>query len=86
MKKLKVFCFDRAVETSFVEKEIIKSILTTEEVFGKSKVNASLKYSIKDNKVIVFVFNETGEHVFRVFRDRIDHAVGRARYSLQENK
>lgn len=85
MKKVKVFCFDHAVETSFVEKEIIKSILTTEEVFGKPKVKSSLKYSIKDNKAVVFIFNETGEHVFRVFRDRIDHAVGRARYSLQED-
>lgn len=84
MHKVKVFCFDRAVETDFVEKEIIKSILTTEEVFGKSKVKASLKYSIKDNRAVIFIFNETGEHVLRVFRDRIDHSVGRARYSLQE--
>ncbi len=84
MKKVKTFSFDKVVDAFFVEKEIIQAIFTTEEVFGKPKVKSSLKYCVKSNKAVMLIFNEIGDHVFKVFRERIDHSIGRGRYSLKE--
>ena len=84
MMRVKKFSFDRAIDMFFVEAEVVRAILTTENVFGSSRVKSSVKYCLSANKVVMYVFNDIGGHVFDLFRRRIDQVIGRGRYSFQE--
>ncbi len=83
MKYICKFEFDKLIESKFIEKEIIESILTTEDVFGQAKVQLSTSYLVSENKAVIDVSNEIGEHVFSVLTGRLNRAIGRERYSFQ---
>jgi hypothetical protein len=83
MKYVCKFEFHKSVDSSFIEKEIIESILTTEDVFGQARVQLSTSYLVAENKAVIDVSNEIGEHVFSIFTGRLNRKVGRDRYSFQ---
>jgi len=83
MKYVCKFEFDKSVDGTFIEKEIIKSILTTEDVFGQARVQLSASYLVDANKAVIDVSNEIGEHIFSIFTGRLNRKVGRDRYSFQ---
>lgn len=83
MKYVCKFQFHKSVDSRFIEKEIAESILTTEDVFGQPRVQLSLSYLVSDNKAVIDVSDEIGEHVFSVFIGRLNREIGRERYSFQ---
>ncbi len=83
MKYVCKFEFNKTVCSSLIEKEIIESILTTEDVFGQAKVQLSASYLVSENKAVIDVSNEIGEHVFSVFIGRLNRKLGRDQYSFQ---
>ena len=83
MKYVCKFEFSKLIKSSFIEQEIIESILTTEDVFGQAKVQLSASYLVADNKAVIDVSTEVGEHVFSVFVGRLNRKLGRDQYSFQ---
>ena len=83
MKYVCKFEFDKSVDASFIEREIIESILTTEDVFGQARVQLSTSYLVSENKAVIDVSNEIGEHIFSVLTGRLNRAIGRDQYSFQ---
>jgi len=83
MKYVCKFDFKRHVDSGFIEKELIESILTTEDVFGRARVQLSASYLVADNKAVIDVSNEIGEHIFSVFTGRLNRKIGSDQYSFQ---
>ncbi len=83
MKYVCKFTFDDSIDSKFIEREIIKSILTTEDVFGRAKVQLSASYLVSENRAVIDVSHEIGEHVFSVFTGRLNRMIGPGRYSFQ---
>lgn len=86
MKYLCKFEFDESVDSNLIEKEIIESILTTEDVFGEAKTRLSASYFVSGNKAVIDVSNEVGEHVFSVLTGRLNRKIGRKQYSFRRVK
>ena len=83
MKYVCKFEFNKSIDSSFVEKEIIESIITTEDVFGRARVQLNASYLVSENKAVIDVSNEVGEHIFSVLTGRLNRTIGRDRYSFQ---
>ena len=83
MKNVFTFQFDKDIESKFIEQELIESILTTEDVFGKPKVELNTTYLVSENKAVIDVSDEIGKHIFSVFTGRLNRKIGRDRYSFQ---
>ena len=78
--------FDKSIDSRLVEQEIIESILTTEDVFGQAKTQLSASYLVSENKAVIDVSNEVGEHIFSVLTGRLNRKIGRERYSFHRVK
>ena len=83
MKYVCKFKFNQDVDSKFIEQEIIESILTTQDVFGQSRVQLSASYLVSDDKAVIDVSNEIGEHIFSVFTGRLNRKIGRSSYSFK---
>ncbi len=83
MKYVCKFEFDKSIDSRLIEQEIIDSILTTEDVFGQAKTQLCASYLVAENKAVIDVSNEVGEHIFSVLTGRLNRKIGRKRYSFQ---
>ena len=83
MKYVCTFEFDKSIDSRFIEQEIVESILTTEDVFGQAKVQLSASYLAAENKAVIDVSTEVGEHIFSVLTGRLNRKIGRKRYSFK---
>ena len=86
MKYVCKFEFDKSVNSKFIEREIIESILTTEDVFGKAKVELSTSYLSADHKAVIDVSNKIGEHIFSVLTGRLNRKIGWKRYTFRREE
>ncbi len=83
MKRICKFKFDKSVEVGFLEQELLKSILTSEDVYGRLSVEISTSYWISGNEICLDVSNEIGRHTFCVFAGRLNRKIGKELYSYK---
>lgn len=83
MKYICKFQFHESVDAQFIEQQIAESILTTEDVFGQPRVQLNISYLVSENKAVIDVSDEIGEHVFSVFIGKLNRTIGRKHYSFK---
>ena len=84
MSQVCKFTFKKEVGRGFLEKQIAFSVLTAESVFGKAKVRIHAPgFLASDDKVVINVSSEVGEHIATVFIGLMNVYVGEENFAVE---
>ncbi len=84
MSQVCKFTFKKEVGREFLEKQIAFSVLTAESVFGKAKVRIHAPgFLASDDKVVINVSSEVGEHIATVFIGLMNVYVGEENFAVE---
>lgn len=78
------FKFKVEVSREFLEKQIAYAVVSAESIFGKAKVRIHAPgYLASDDKVVINVSSEVGEHIAAVFTGLMNEFVGEQNFIVE---
>jgi len=78
------FIFKKQVSREFLEKQIAYAVLSAESIFGKAKVRIHTPgYLASDDKVVINVSSEVGDHIAAVFTGLMIEFVGEENFTVE---
>ena len=83
MRLVYKFHFNKGVDISFIETQLINSIMTSVDVFGQPKVELSTTYFVRGQEAALEVSGIAGLHTLLVFAGLLSRSIGVDRYSMQ---
>ena len=76
------FRFDKGVDMSLVEAQLIEAIITSVDVFGQLRARLSATYFVRGQEAVLKARGIVGLHTLLVFAGRLSRSVGVNRYSM----
>ena len=80
------FIFKKKVSREFIEEQIAFAILSAECTFGAAKVRLNAAYLASDDKVVIEVSSNVGEHIAEIFTGLMIKFVGETNFSVERIK
>lgn len=76
------FKFEEGITKEMIEEKLALAIITAECTFGQVKVRLNAAYLASDNKVVIDVSNEVGEHIAQVFTGLVTRHFGENKFTV----
>lgn len=82
MNEICKFTFQDGIDQEFIEEKIATAIITAECVYGQAKVRLHAAYSVSNNKVVIDISSDVGEHIAQVFTGLVTKELGELQFTV----